>query len=276
MTQPLDHVRQQHVKPSPLEAAAGRDESVGGDAAAAVFVVARDGHVRSRLRKACQTLGRSCTAVGLADVIVWPARVHPARLAVVAASGLDVPLGAVLDSLRTAGVQTVALHGPEFGSLVHLLALELGFDHVWGESANDEALAVLVKHAGIQRARRPVTGHVQLDGTELSVDTASLVCTVRGIPFRLGTSATYTLKLLLDKAPHLVSREDIEATIPATRVGRTGGSRVVDAHISRLRQRLRQVGADAVRIVAIRGQGYRLTTRGSTVVTAGLDGPPGT
>lgn len=226
-----------------------------------VFVVAQDEQNRVRFRRVCANLGRPCIVASVADVIVRGPRVGSARMAIVAATGLDVPLGAMLESLREAGVLSVALYGPPFGSLVHLLALELGFDHVWGDLAHEEALAVLIRHAG-QRIQKDRVARVDdaLGDTELVVDTASLTCTVRGVPFSLGISSLYTLKLLLDRAPHPVSRADIEAVIPATKVGRIGGSRVVDAHVSRLRQRLREVGADAVRIVAIRGKGYRITT----------------
>lgn len=226
-----------------------------------LFVVARDDRTHAKLRKVCAKLGRPCIAAALDDVIVRAPQPGAARLAVLAASGLDVPLGAVLQSLREAGVDTVALYGPEFGGLVHLLALELGFDHVWAGSANEEALAVLIKHASLrhQRDRGAKVEHPAGD-SELSVDTTSLTCTVRGVPFALGISSLYTLKLLLDRAPQPVSRADIEAVIPVTKAGRIGGTRVVDAHVSRLRQRLRDVGADTVRIVAIRGKGYRITT----------------
>jgi DNA-binding response OmpR family regulator len=230
-----------------------------------VFVVAQDERHRTRLRRVCANLGRPCIVASVADVIVRGPRIGSARMAIVAANGLDVPLGAVLETLREAGVLSVALYGPAFGSLVHLLALELGFDHVWGDLAHEEALAVLIRHAG-QRIQkdRAVRMDDALGDTELAVDTASLTCSVRGVPFSLGISSLYTLKLLLDRAPHPVSRADIESMIPATKVGRIGGSRVVDAHVSRLRQRLREVGADAIRIVAIRGKGYRITTVGSS------------
>jgi DNA-binding response OmpR family regulator len=226
-----------------------------------VFVVAQDERHRARFRRVCASLGRSCLVASVADVIVHAPRPGPAQLAIVAATGLDVPLGAVLEALRDAGVSSVALYGPTFGSLVHLLALELGFDHVWGDLAHEEALAVLIRHAG-QRVQKGRVARVDdpIGDTGLTVDTASLTCNVRGVPFSLGISSLYTLKLLLDRAPHPVSRADIEAVIPVTKVGRIGGTRVVDAHVSRLRQRLREVGADAVRIVAIRGKGYRLTT----------------
>jgi len=226
-----------------------------------VFVVARDDRTHARLRKVCAKLGRPCIAAALADVVVRVPQPGAAQLAVVAASGLDVPLGAVLQSLREAGVATVALYGPEFGGLVHLLALELGFDHVWDGSANDEALAVLIKHAGLRHQRdRSAKAEETAGDSDLIVDTGSLTCTVRGVPFALGISSLYTLKLLLDRAPQPVSRADIEAVIPVTKAGRIGGTRVVDAHVSRLRQRLREAGADTVRIVAIRGKGYRITT----------------
>jgi DNA-binding response OmpR family regulator len=226
-----------------------------------VFVVAQNEQHRARFRRICASLGRSCVVASVDDVIVHAPRTGPAQLAIVAANGLDVPLGAVLEALRDAGVSSVALYGPAFGSLVHLLALELGFDHVWGDLAHEDALAVLIRHASqrIQKSRVPRVDD-SIGDTGLTVDTASLTCTVRGVPFSLGISSLYTLKLLLDRAPHPVSRADIEAVIPATKAGRIGGTRVVDAHVSRLRQRLREVGADAVRIVAIRGKGYRLTT----------------
>jgi DNA-binding response OmpR family regulator len=231
-----------------------------------VFVVAQDERHRTRFRRVCANLGRPCVVASVAEVIVHAPRTGPAQLAIVAANGLDVPLGAVLEALRDAGVSSVALYGPAFGSLVHLLALELGFDHVWGDLAHEDALAVLIRHAGqrIQKCRVACVDDAMGD-TGLTVDTASLTCSVQGVPFSLGISSLYTLKLLLDRAPHPVSRADIEAVIPATKAGRVGGTRVVDAHVSRLRQRLREVGADAVRIVALRGKGYRLTT----VVPAG-------
>jgi DNA-binding response OmpR family regulator len=226
-----------------------------------VFVVAQDERHRARFRRVCASLGRPCVVASVADVIVHAPRPGPAQLAIVAANGLDVPLGAVLEALRDAGVPSVALYGPAFGSLVHLLALELGFDHVWGDLAHEDALGVLIRHAG-QRIQKSRLARLDdsIGDTGLTVDTASLTCTVRGVPFSLGISSLYTLKLLLDRAPHPVSRADIEAVIPATKAGRVGGTRVVDAHVSRLRQRLREVGADAVQIVAIRGKGYRLTT----------------
>lgn len=226
-----------------------------------VLVVADDPAVRTRLLQVCAGLGRPCVGTTLAEVVVGPAPARGSRLAVVVASGLDVPLGAVLDALHEAGVISVALYGPPFGGLAHLLALELGYDHVWCEPASDEALAVLIKHAGTRRHQAwAAPAEDTMPPTELSVDTASLTCTVRGVPFTLGPSSLYTLKLLLDRAPHPVSRAEIEAVIPLTKAGRIGGTRVVDAHVSRLRQRLREVGAGGVRIVAIRGKGYRITT----------------
>lgn len=233
------------------------------DAGANVFVIAQDQRLRARFGRICTRLNRRCIETTLAELIEHPPCTITAEVAIVAATALDVPLGAVLDTLRNAGVASVALYGPEFGSLMHLLALELGFDHVWSDSAQDETLAVLIRHAGVRvHAARAAKEDDALGDTGLTVDTASLTCSIRGVPFALGISSLYTLKLLLDRAPNPVSRADIEEVIPATKAGRIGGSRVVDAHVSRLRQRLKEVGANAVRIVAIRGKGYRITMRG--------------
>lgn len=115
----------------------------------------------------------------------------------------------------------------------------------------DELLARL---RALQR-RHPATAGASLELGSLSLNPATRVVTVQGIPLAVTPTEFLILELLLRRAPAVVDRSTIgdhvweDETDPL-------GSNTIDKHMARIRPKLANSN---VRLVTIRGTGYRLT-----------------
>ena len=148
------------------------------------------------------------------------------------------------------------MFGPRFGGVEHVLALELGFHEVWPVDLTPLALNTLLRTS----LRLPrVAGHAANESAlgEFVIDAAGLTCFDGARPVSLSPSYLQTLALLIARVPHAVSREDLRALVPSLAGGVAANSRVVDVHVSCIRRQLHAEGVTSVRIVPVRGRGYR-------------------
>ena len=112
---------------------------------------------------------------------------------------------------------------------------------------------LLARIRALQR-RPPSNDSAVLVRGGLELDTRRREVTVRGEPVHLSTTEFNILELLMRRAPEVVDRNSIaqhawrDETDPL-------GSNAIDVRLSRLRAKLPTVG---VRIVTVRGAGYRL------------------
>lgn len=208
------------------------------------------------LRAACESQSRECVRFDDAFALIEATRNSSVSLIVVFAEELRCSPQELLRR-RKPGVPTV-LVGPPFGSDGHVLALGLGFDAVWPEGLSLEVLRALLQSTALPSSGTP-TDETSSTLGPLSVDTGTATCLFDRRPVMLGTSQLKTLALLLARSPGVVSRDELRAAIPLSAVG--PNSRVVDAHVSRLRQQLRNAAVDSIFIVGVRGRGYRAVLR---------------
>jgi two-component system, OmpR family, response regulator RstA len=76
-------------------------------------------------------------------------------------------------------------------------------------------------------------------------------------PVILSPSHFRTLTMLIERAPDVISREELRATIPLVSCDRVAASRVVDVHVSRIRRQLHDEGVTSFSILQVRSRGYR-------------------
>jgi DNA-binding response OmpR family regulator len=176
---------------------------------------------------------------------------------VVAAYGEALASHEQLLAARQAGKARAVMFGPAFGSLQHVLALELGFDEVWPQSTGEMAL-----HALVRAALRQNRGHAALDGAaglaSLRVDPESLRCEFAGQTLALTPSQIRIFGHLVNAHPSPVSRVDLMRYAKPSRRALDGGSRSVDAQVSRIRTVLADGGLTSLTIESVQGFGYRL------------------
>lgn len=90
--------------------------------------------------------------------------------------------------------------------------------------------------------------------SEIKIDSARCVVKVNGTPISLTPKERKLLTVLAKAGGRVKSRESLMSAVwEASDL--TGDSRTIDQHISRLREKL---GAAAVRLVTVAGEGYRL------------------
>lgn len=218
-------------------------------------LVSQDSSARENLAEVCESIGVvpviACTARDAA------ATVHKfdAPLVIVFSDQLQTSPSALFEALRPSTPRLV-MFGPRFGGVEHVLALELGFHEVWPEDVTPLALNALLRTS----LRMPrVDGHAANESAlgEFVIDAAGLTCFDGARPVTLSPSYLQTLALLIERSPAVVSREDLRALVPSMSGEVAVNSRVVDVHVSRIRRQLHDEGVTSVRIVQVRGRGYR-------------------
>jgi len=197
-----------------------------------------------------------------------------ALVVVQAAAMLDAP-GVVVATLRRGGPLRLVLSGPEFGSLAHALALEVGFDEVWPQAAPAALLSLMLAKAmaltTVSAPPRQMTSvHAQPHG--LQVDTRDLSCRWAGRVVQLTRGSAVLLQALQRAYPESATRETLaEALIVISGPGAADAAlalagRRVDTQIYRLRRELSSGGLRSLRIRSVRYVGYRLDGPGGSLL----------
>jgi DNA-binding response OmpR family regulator len=210
-----------------------------------------------------KSVHEACAAAGLRVVHVPEAR-EAGRLAgdphcrlVVAAYGDALASHEQLLASRHAGKARAVMFGPAFGSLQHVLALELGFDEVWPGSVSEMALHALVR-AALRQNRPDALLHASSGLASLRVDPESLRCEYGGQALALTPSQIRIFGHLVNAHPSAVSRVDLMRYAKPSRRSLDSGSRSVDAQVSRIRTVLADGGLTSLAIESVQGFGYRL------------------
>jgi two-component system OmpR family response regulator len=161
----------------------------------------------------------------------------------------------VIERVRGAGVRT---------PILLLTARDTMVDKVQGLNAGADDYLIkpfdfgelLARLNALQR--RPA---LRLDNElrcgDLTFDPSSRQCTVKDKPVSLTSTEGAILELLLRRSPLVVTREVI-AHHAWQQTYRTAASNTIEAHITRLRSKLRSSTAE---IQTVRGLGYRLAQR---------------
>jgi len=89
----------------------------------------------------------------------------------------------------------------------------------------------------------------------LELITDSDILTYEHIKIELTPIETELMKILMQNAPKIVSREQLLAKVWGTYIGET---RTIDVHISRLRTKVKKAGLNFNLIETVRHRGYRL------------------
>jgi len=161
----------------------------------------------------------------------------------------------VIERVRGAGVRT---------PILLLTARDTTFDKVQGLNAGADDYLIKPFEFGELLARlnalqrRPA---LRLDNElrcgDLTFDPRSQQCTVSDQPIALTLTEGAILELLLRRSPLVVTREAI-AHHAWQQTYRTAASNTIEAHVTRLRSKLR---ASTAEIQTVRGLGYRMAER---------------
>lgn len=252
--------------------------------------------VLGQVDAACAALVHAVREAGLQPVLCASpgqalARAHAegCPLVLVQAAAMQAAPGAVVTSLRAGGPLRLVLSGPEFGSLTHTLALEVGFDEVWPQGLPAPLLSMLLRKAlgmhGHSAGRTPslppraAAGPAQIDTTAvapthaqalaptlaLEVDAAHGICHWQGRAAAMTRGSALVLRALQQAYPRSVSRLALAAALddlPGTEAWAPNEPRAlgrrIDTQVSRLRQELAKAGFAALHIRSARYIGYRL------------------
>ncbi len=220
-------------------------------------LVSEDTSARDSLAGACEAIGIVPVTAHSAPDAAAAVHLFDAPLVVVLADHLQTSPSALFEALRPS-TPRVVMFGPPFGGVEHVLALELGFHEVWPADLTPLALNALL--CSIMRGPR-AESKTSVRGVafgDFQVDPVGLTCFDGKRPVVLGTSCLQTLALLVERAPEVVSREELRAVMPSVSGAHPAGSRVVDVHVSRIRRLLQSEGVTSVRISQVRGRGYRV------------------
>ncbi len=131
--------------------------------------------------------------------------------------------------------------------------LEAGADDYLSKPFEPREL-VLRLHSLLRRSR-PAGGDTRVLFGDCSFDNRSGVLIKAGEPVALTGGETEVLRLLIDKAGTVVSREDL------MRLLQTDNERSVDVQITRLRKKVETDAAYPMCVQTVRGQGYMLVTK---------------
>ncbi len=209
-----------------------------------------------------------------------PAR-HPqpplpsSGLVVLHAAALEMTPRRMLGTLRRLGPGRVVLVGPEFGSLAHRLALDVGFDEVWPAGLPTATFqAMLGRAAGYARpARRPPTSARRCASVG-SAAAAAAAAVARAAITAAGQRRPCRGHLHRVRPRHrdagpvsAAARHPGRCVSAAARRSALAGTtlangRRIDMTICRLRMAVQASGVDTLIVESVRGVGYRLAVRG--------------
>lgn len=159
----------------------------------------------------------------------------------------------VVRSLRDEGVTTPIIMMAAFAdSAERIDGLEGGADDYMVKPIDIEELHARIK-AVLRRANWSTEGGGTIGTDDITVSPSRLRAWYRGVGLDLSVQEFRLLAQLVRNADSVLSRETLYETV--WRNGSPPSSKVIDAHVSRIRRRMiEQVGVDP--IVTVRGAGY--------------------
>jgi len=132
--------------------------------------------------------------------------------------------------------------------------LELGADDYIKKPFSLSELHARIKSILRRRSSTSRSGEsIKIGEMELNADTGELTYEDKSIS--LTPIETEILKVLIENEPKVVSREQLLVKVWGTSLGET---RTLDAHICRLRAKIKELGINPSLIVTIRHRGYRI------------------
>lgn len=134
--------------------------------------------------------------------------------------------------------------------------LEHGATEVQSVSMSAKSLGMRLRKLAELRGERPTNVSPIVRLGPLTLDTQEITASVNSQPLDLTGQQFELLLLLVTKAGEFVHRQTIASTL---RSQRGAGSRSIDMHVVRIRQKLRSTGEMGLAVRTIRGQGYSLT-----------------
>lgn len=234
----------------------------------AVVVVGNDPALTRDLASALDAWGYAVGVLNTADearVVLLPS---PADVVVLDSSLPNGDALVLLGDLKKAHPdQVVVLVGSARRAQDVVLGLRLGADDVVARPVDHIELrarmeAILRRRAFSQGDQPLPTNHAGAAAfDELRVDHTRGVATVGGVPLNLTRTEYEILAALVGQPDHVLSRKEIVETVWGGRSAPE--SRALDAHIGRLRRKMRAARAPAPTIASIRLQAYRLVPAGS-------------
>jgi DNA-binding response OmpR family regulator len=214
-----------------VDATPDGDEQVAEPLAAAGLMVLR---VRSGLTALKVLADEVC------DLVLLDA--HPADI-----SGFQL-----CRDLRGQGAVPVIFLSSDDALAGRLLAFDLGADDFIVRPAAPEEVERRVR--AVLRRSRPAAGRVVLEGPAgITVRLLEHALWVEGVPVTATPKEFDLMRLMLERRGEVLSADDISTS--AWGYATMGSRNFVEAHISRLRSKLTELGADEV-IETVRGVGY--------------------
>jgi two-component system OmpR family response regulator len=177
------------------------------------------------------------------------------------------PLDAVRE-LQHVTAAPLLLLTPPLDEIDHILALELGASDVIETPASPRLVLARVRRLlrlpGADRAAAATVEPRELRLGALLIDRARGIARFDGRDLALTVAQFDTLALLAAVPATPVSRATLAGEVPGPA---PAAGRRVDVTVSRLRRKLRDGGATAIRIEALYGRGYALTIQAPGPVT---------
>ena len=158
----------------------------------------------------------------------------------------------VLKRMRQANIQTPILMLTAKGDdLDRILGLELGADDYVPKPCNPREL--LARINAILRRSQAIVGN---DDGQLSIDARRLEASYKNSPLKLTGAEFKTLESLHQRQGNIVTKEVLCEEALGRRLTRY--DRSIDVHVSNLRKKLIEAGANSDIIINQRGSGYLL------------------
>ena len=143
----------------------------------------------------------------------------------------------------------------------HILGLELGADECVCKQMDSRLLQAKVKaiRRAQERQRKQLTIEASIPADQLCIhdlvmETAIRQVSLSGDIFHLSAPEYDILKLLVENAGKIITREEIFLKVRGFEYD--GNSRFVDVHISRLRQKIKAMSPANEIVKTVRGKGY--------------------